>query len=266
VPGAASTSRATPITIALRPDLGWLLDAVRGGANPERPDSGAAAAVLETLERRGALFIDDLASATRLARAELADALLDLVGRGLIAGDGFAPLRDVLSRRRTSVGRRRSFAGRWSILRPIDHTPVSSDDLADRVAGQLLARYGVVFREVSTRESFDVPWRMIARALRRREAQGTVRGGRFVAGFTGEQYALPDAVEALRRARRAARQGDVVRIRAADPCNLVGIVTPGPRVPSHHGQPLVFRDGSYLGPEESKESTDAVQAPGALLM
>jgi ATP-dependent Lhr-like helicase len=127
------------------------------------------------------------------------------------------------------------------------------DDLADRVAGQLLARYGVVFRDLVARESFSTPWREVLRALRRREARGTARGGRFVAGFVGEQYALPDAVDALRRVRRTERIGDTVRVRACDPLNLAGIVTPGPRVPSTHGPWLVFRDGELIDHEEVRE-------------
>jgi ATP-dependent Lhr-like helicase len=220
------------------------------------------------LERRGALFLDDLATSTRLPRPELADALLDLVGRGMVAGDGFSPLRELLARRRAGDPRRRTFPGRWSLLRPGDDAVAGGDELADRVAGQLLARYGVVFRELSTRETFGLPWRSIARALRRREAQGTVRGGRFVVGFTGEQYALPEAVEALRRVRRAERRGDLVRIRAADPCNLVGIVIPGPRVPSHHGQLLVFRDGRFLAADAPGDGSaaDAAAPHDVLLM
>ena len=263
----ASTSRTTPIAIAFRRDLGWLLGAVRGGVSPERPAGGPSAAVLEAFERRGALFLEDVASATRLPAPELADALLDLVGRGLVAGDGFSPLREILGRRRASGRSRRAFPGRWALLTQFDEALASDDDLSDRVAGQLLARYGVVFRELATRETFAVPWRSIARALRRREACGTVRGGRFVAGFTGEQYALPDAVDALRRARRSERSGDVVRIRASDPCNLVGIVTPGPRVPSHHGQPLVFRDGRFVGTDDATGDADPQARPlGALVM
>jgi len=124
------------------------------------------------------------------------------------------------------------------------------------VAAQLLARYGVVFRELMARESFTVPWRHVVRALRSREARGLVRGGRFVAGFIGEQYALPEVVDGLRRVRRQERSGDIVRLRAADPLNLVGIVLPGPRVPSHLSHQrasLVFRDGAFLGADDADE-------------
>jgi ATP-dependent Lhr-like helicase len=238
-----STSRSTPITLATRRDLGWLLDAVRAEDDAEMPTSPSAAAALDALRRKGALFLDDLADATKLDRGALTDALWDLVGRGLVAGDGFQPLRDLLSSGRAAKKRGRAVQGRWALVERVRATP--DDDLADRVAVQLLLRYGVVFRELVARESFAVRWRDVLRALRRREARGLVRGGRFIAGFIGEQYALPEAVDGLRRIRREDRAGDVVRVRASDPLNLVGVVTPGPRVPAHHGEWLVFVDGAF---------------------
>jgi ATP-dependent Lhr-like helicase len=117
---------------------------------------------------------------------------------------------------------------------------------------QLLARYGVVFRDLVTREHLGVPWRDIVRALRRQEARGVVRGGRFVAGFVGEQYALPEAVDALRRVRRAERDGAMVRINAADPLNLAGVITPGARVAALHSNAVTFRDGLPVVIEEGR--------------
>jgi ATP-dependent Lhr-like helicase len=137
--------------------------------------------------------------------------------------------------------------GRWSLFEQLDPEVPLPDAVADRVAEQLLVRYGVVFREITARESFAVPWRDVLRALRLREARGVVRGGRFVAGFIGEQYALPEAVEGLRRIRRTSRDGETVRLSAADPLNLVGVVTPGPRVPSNQSSWLVFVDGALEG-------------------
>jgi ATP-dependent Lhr-like helicase len=244
-----STSRATPITLAMRRDLPWMLDAVRDGSSPEPPAAGAPLAALDALRRRGALFLHDLAAAASLPPAEVADALWDLVGRGLVASDGFQPLRELMTSGRARRPSR-TVQGRWSLVESAEEASLPSDERADRVAGQLLARYGVVFREVTTRESFATPWREVLRALRRREARGLVRGGRFVAGFLGEQYALPEAVEALRRVRREERTGEVIRVRAADPLNLVGIVTPGPRIPSHHAPWLLLRDGAFERPEE----------------
>jgi ATP-dependent Lhr-like helicase len=244
-----STSRATPIALAQRRDLGWLLAAVRGDAAPEAPTSDGSTAVLDALRRRGALFLDDMVVAARIPRGELAAALWDLVGRGLVTGDGFQPLRQLMTRGRAGLDRRArgGAQGRWSLFERLDPEAILPDALADRVAEQLLARYGVVFREITARESFAVPWRDVLRALRLREARGLVRGGRFVAGFIGEQYALPEAVDALRRIRRTARDGETVRISAADPLNLAGIVTPGPRVPSNQSSWLEFVDGALAG-------------------
>jgi ATP-dependent Lhr-like helicase len=248
-----STSRATPIALTLRRDLDWLLAAVRAAGAPEPPTSDAASATLDALRRRGALFPDDLALAARLSREELTGALWDLVGRGLVTGDGFRPLRDLMASGRASRERRRSAQGRWALLEHSGHdepepSPALPDEIADHVAQQLLGRYGVVFREIVARESFTVPWRDVARALRLREARGLARGGRFVAGFIGEQYALPEAVDALRRVRRTERAGEAVRIRASDPLNLVGILTPGPRIPANHAPWLVFVDGMFVTP------------------
>jgi ATP-dependent Lhr-like helicase len=121
---------------------------------------------------------------------------------------------------------------------------VDAETLADAVAEQLLARWGVVFRDLVARETLAIPWREVVWALRRLEARGTARGGRFVTGFVGEQFALPEAVEGLRQTRRRERQGETVRIAAVDPLNLVGIVTPGPRVPAVRRNAVVYHDGA----------------------
>ncbi len=253
---SGTTSRATPIALAFRRDLGWLLEAVRGPLEPEPPAGVAAATTLEVLRHRGALFLDDLAAATRLSRAELTDSLWDLVGRGLVAGDGFQPLRELMATGRNAK-HRRAVQGRWSLVSRLEPGPSTMAHLADQVAAQLLARYGVVFRELASRESFSVPWREVLRALRNREARGLVRGGRFVAGFLGEQYALPDAVEALRRVRRDERAGVVVRIRAADPCNLISLLAPGERVVAHPSHWVVFRDGALVAKEAQEPAAVA---------
>src|SRR5262249_52616785 len=138
--------------------------------------------------------------------------------------------------------------GRWALLRvPSGPEVADAEGLAEGVAEQLLARWGVVFRDVVAREALAVPWREILWALRRLEARGTVRGGRFVTGFVGEQYALPAAVELLRETRRQERVGELVRVAAVDPLNLVGIVTPGPRIPAVRGNAVVYQDGAAVG-------------------
>jgi ATP-dependent Lhr-like helicase len=247
-PTRGSTSRATPLAIARRKDVGWLLDGVRGTTTPDPPSSPASLATLDALRRRGALFFEDLELATDLDRAALTDALWDVVGLGLVAPDGFAPMRALMApgRRR----RDRTASGRWALVERLSPEPLSEEALADRVAEQLLMRYGVVFRGLSERESFAVPWRNVLRALRRREARGLVRGGRFVSGVMGEQYALPEAVDALRRAKKDDRTELTLRVSATDPLNLVGILIPGPRVFAHAGSWVVLRDGALDRPPE----------------
>jgi ATP-dependent Lhr-like helicase len=229
------------------------------------PGEGAARDVLETLRTRGALFYGDLVAATGRLRVEVEEGVWDLVARGLVTADGFGSVRALLTARERWAKRaaqlrgrrlRRSAQdiavgaeGRWSLLiapAPIDPERGGTDveTLAEAVAEQLLARYGVVFRDLVVRESLAVPWREILWALRRMEARGTARGGRFVTGFTGEQYCLPEAVEALRQTRRRERTGEVVRIAAVDPLNLTGIVVPGPRVPAVRGHVVAYRDGA----------------------
>ncbi|MCH6556476.1 MAG: hypothetical protein IH797_07720, partial [Chloroflexi bacterium] len=119
-------------------------------------------------------------------------------------------------------------------------------------AEQLLTRYGVIFRDLVQRESLSLPWRELLRALRRLEARGLVRGGRFVGTFLGEQYARPEAVDALRRVRRTEKKGELVRLSAVDPLNLAGILTPGPRIPAVHTKAIVYCDGLPLPPEEAE--------------
>jgi ATP-dependent Lhr-like helicase len=118
------------------------------------------------------------------------------------------------------------------------------DELAEAIAEQLLARWGVVFRDLLARESLAVPWREVLWALRRMEARGTIRGGRFVNGFSGEQYAAPEAIDVLRSVRKLPRSGEAIRISAADPLNLAGIVLPGPRVPALPTNSLTYIDGA----------------------
>jgi ATP-dependent Lhr-like helicase len=136
------------------------------------------------------------------------------------------------------------------------------DELAEAIAGQLLARWGVVFRDLVWRESLDIGWREVLWALRRLEARGVVLGGRHVAGFTGEQFALPEAVEQLRAVARQPLDGVVVRLSATDPLNLTGVVLPGPRIPAQHARTISLRDG-VLDPLRD-ETPSPSRALGAL--
>ena len=264
--GGATPSRATPLALAVREDLPWLLAAARGGERPLRPGAGAASDVLEALAARGALFTAELVAATGRLPVEVEQGLWDLVARGLVAADGFGAVRSLLASRERPAPRRlhprrglrrgaRAGAhggGRWALLPEPDAAP-EREALAEAVAEQLVARWGVVFRDLLARETLAVPWRDLQWALRRLEARGQLRGGRFVTGFTGEQYALPGAVEALRQTRRQERRGEIVRVCGADPLNLVGILTPGPRVPALRTQEVVYRDGLPLGAEGAQE-------------
>lgn len=255
--GAATPSRATPITFSRRGDLAWLLAAARGEARPDEPAHGAAHELLAVLRHDGASFHEELAERTRRLPADVEAGLWDLVARGLVTADGFAPVRSLLDRRGAvrRPGRRGRSArfddlraggdGRWSLLPPAAELDVA--DLADAVARQLLARWGVVFWDVIARETLAVPWRHVVRALRRLEDRGEALGGRFVTGFTGEQFAHPLAVPELRQARLAPEDGPTVTVSAADPCNVAGILLPGPRVPAVRTRQVTFRDGAVVG-------------------
>jgi ATP-dependent Lhr-like helicase len=259
--GPSSTSRATPITLMLRSDLLWLLQAGRGTLQPAEPAAGATRQVLDALRGSGALFISDIAAMTRRLPTEIENALWDGVARGLVTADGFAAVRGLLFRRQwANASRRRGLRrgstgrgdgeGRWSLLPPAGDIG-DRDALAEAAAEQLLVRWGVVFRDLLARETLAIPWRDVLWALRRMEARGTARGGRFVTGFSGEQYALPEAVERLRAVRKIGRNGETVRLSAADPLNLVGIVTPGQRVPSVRTNSVTYRDGLPVVASES---------------
>jgi ATP-dependent Lhr-like helicase len=204
--------------------------------------SPAAAAVHAALAAGGALFALELGRRAGLAPEALAEALGELVGAGLVGNDGFAGLRALLAPapRRTAAPPA-ALPGRWSLLPP----PAARNAAGiDRIARALLDRYGVVFRAALAREArYLPPWRDLVRTWRRLEARGEIRGGRFVAGFAGEQFALPEAADALRAARSGASDGREVVISAADPLNLAGLVTPGERVPALAGNRVLYRDG-----------------------
>jgi ATP-dependent Lhr-like helicase len=247
-------SRATPITLAIREDLPWLLQAARGDRAPVEPGPGRTQDVVEALRQHGALFDSDLIAITRRLPTEVVEGLWDAVARGLVTSDGFDAVRTLLYNRSVARSPRRSrlrragsrstarSAGRWSLI-PAATAAEDPDELAEAVAEQLLARWGVVFRDLMARETFAVPWREVLWALRRMEARGTIRGGRFVNGFSGEQYAVPEAVEALRAVRKQERTGERVTLSAADPLNLTGIVLPGPRVPAVAANQVTYVDG-----------------------
>ncbi len=271
---AIRPSRATPITLALRDDLSWLLRAARGDLVPAEPGPGASLDVLNTLRSRGALFRHDLVQLTGLPAAEIDRALWDGVARGLVTADGFRAMRALLRRgsrqsfpqprglRRGLRGTTGGASGRWSLL-PSPLGDADRDELAEAVAEQLAARWGVVFRDLAVRENLAVPWRDVLWAFRRMEARGTIRGGRFVTGFSGEQYAHPDAIDVLRAVRQQPLRGEQVRISASDPLNLTGIVLPGPRIPAISANTVTFTDGVVAGPAASAASAAAGEIAAA---
>ena len=247
-------SRATPITLTIRDDLAWLLRAARGEHRPAEPGPGSTRDVFDVLRERGALFQPDLAAQTGRLPGDIEAALWDGVARGLFTADGFRAVRSLFAQRamaQSSLGRHRlrrgsqltsRTAGRWSLL-PEPVSDCDPDELAEAVAEQLAARWGVVFRDLLARENIAVPWRDVLWALRRMEARGTVAGGRFVNGFSGEQFAHPDAVGLLRETRKRPRNGETVTLSGADPLNLAGIVLPGPRVPALRTNSVTYTDG-----------------------
>ncbi len=237
---------ATPVAIFLREHAdAWQRLHLGDGALSDRGRlvSDAARHVLTLLTARGASFFSDLVSASGLDEDTVRQAVGALVATGQVTSDGFAGLRALVAATRSIPpvhDRRTKYAGRWTVLHP---AAPDSDAAVEMFARALLRRYGVIFRRLLTRESNAVPWRDLTRVYRRLEARGEVRGGRFVSGMSGEQFALPEAVEHLRAVRRMAPTAKIVSISAADPLNLAGIVTAGDRIRAATRTRIAYRDG-----------------------
>jgi ATP-dependent helicase Lhr and Lhr-like helicase len=237
-----------PITFFVRDDSDWMQPRLGNDEqNFERVLSEGARSVLEFLRRRGASFFVDIVRGTNRLKAEIETALWELVAAGMVTADGFENLRSLINpRRRNATGtpkltRPRHTGGRWSLLYPGEGADRSK--VVEATCWMLMRRYGVVFRETLARESNLPKWRELLIAFRRLEDRGEVRGGRFVNGFLGEQFALPEAVESLRAMRNLPVSGEIVTISAADPLNLVGFIVPGERVAAISGKYVSFRDG-----------------------
>jgi ATP-dependent Lhr-like helicase len=236
-----------PITFFVREDADWMIPRHEAGEAQVAALSSDAGAVLQFLRQRGASFFADIVRGTAKLKAEVETALWELVAAGLLTADGFDNLRALIDPKRRSgqgrarISRPRHSSGRWSLL-----DSGESHDRAkalEAICWMLLRRYGIVFRELLNRESILPKWRELLITLRRLEDRGEVRGGRFVGGFPGEQFALPVAVESLRAMRQQSPSGETILVSAADPLNLVGIVVPGDRVPANSGKVVAFRDG-----------------------
>ena len=250
--------RTTPVSLFPREDSD-LWNALASLRSRDRLSANAKT-VLEVLDDRGASFFAELVSGSRLLPTHVEQALAELVSFGLVTSDSYAGLRALLvpsarrktipgaPRRQRTVGWDISSAGRWSAVSG-ERLAVSGElprQDVEALARVLLKRYGIVFNRLLSRESVTVPWRELLRVYRRLEARGEIRGGRFIAGVTGEQFALPDAVARLRAARRAPRTGQLLAISAVDPLNLLGIVGPGERIAALAGNRIVFEDGVPL--------------------
>jgi len=254
-------TNAAPITFYIRETAGWLPHALAQQYVEEEKLAAAlsphALQLRTLLQQRGACFANDIQRIANLTRQQTQHALWELATAGLAAADGFDQLRVCMDPRRRSTitevpNKRptRSSAGRWALLSEELHAAPTAIEQARRTdaalesfARQLLARYGVLFRDLLIRESNAPKWRDLLNILRRLEARGEIRGGRFLSGFGGEQYALPEAVESL----RAARTRDcpaIISVAAADPMNLAGIVIPGERVPAVPGKQVLYRNGN----------------------
>ena len=257
---------AAPITFFVRDDAAWMTP--RGPVDLSSPDSGRPAVpglgrnaglVLAWLHRSGASFFPDIVRGVKLLKAEVEGALWELVTAGLVTADGFDNLRALIDpRRRAGQGsgrtaRPRHSTGRWSLLHAGE--PADRATELEATCRMLLARYGVVFRKLLAREALLPRWRDLLVTYRRLEDRGDVRGGRFVSGLVGEQFALPIAVESLRASRRRPRAASAVTLSAADPLNLVGVILPGERTPAISGRTvdIVPEDSSWSGSLQSQQ-------------
>jgi len=255
-------SRNSSISIGLRSNLNWLLDLRIQDDEPLL--SGTALEVYSYLQVNGASFFTDIAEGVNRLPLEVEQGLWQLVSSGNVTADGFGALRSLISgvRARTRRGKTRyAFSkgglariqqSRWSILNHKNQNNTEAfkvgsgnhgESFSESRASQLLQRYGIVCKEILARESMAPQWRVLLRVFRKAEARGEIRGGRFIAGFAGEQFAFPEAIERLRKINKAPSVGKVIRISSNDPLNLVGILTPGPRVASSNGGDIIFRDG-----------------------
>jgi ATP-dependent Lhr-like helicase len=245
-----------PIAFFVREDSDWMISQhADGDTQDPRGLSQNARDALNYLRQRGASFFADLVRGTSKLKSEMETALWELVTAGMITADGFDNIRALIDpKRRSGQGRGhnsrpRHSVGRWSLL--YTHEAPDRARIADATCWMLLKRYGIVFREVIARETIVPRWRELLIAFRRLEDHGEMRGGRFVSGFMGEQFALPMAVESLRAMRKIDPSGETVTISAADPLNLVGILLPGDRVSAVSGKTVTFRDGVPLATDDS---------------
>jgi ATP-dependent Lhr-like helicase len=259
--GASTALRSTPIVLLPRGQIGLWVSLTE--QTPVSELSPKTQKVYEALSQHGALFFDELIHEAHLLRSELEIALQELVGAGLVNADSFAGLRALITpaskrQNRSSRRGRGAFvggmddAGRWTLLRRGPAAPVvdnkrpapTPNETLEHIAMTLLRRYGVVFWRLLEREADWLPsWRELLRTFHRLEARGEIRGGRFVSGLAGEQFALPEAIPLLREVRRRPHDGSLIAVCGVDPLNLAGTLLPGVKVPALASNRLVYRDG-----------------------
>ena len=272
----AAATRISPVSLLFRDNLDMYLSLETAITQQQPGISGVARQILDCLHQKEACFVRELVQWTRQLPTEVERGLGELVAQGLITCDGFAGLRALISpARHRSIHYRGGHklrepsrlqppqglaAGRWSLLERPTGTGMDRTEQAEFLARQLLRRYGVVFHRLLVRETLGSSWRDLLRAYRRMEARGEVRGGRFVAGFSGEQYALPEAVQQLRAIRRTAPRGDQVTVNGADPLNLAGILTPDQRVPAFPSNHVSYRDGVPVDTDEDQVASPMPRA------
>jgi ATP-dependent Lhr-like helicase len=298
----AGPVRTTPIALIRRQNFA-LFNSLLTTRTDELSFSSVTESVYEYLRNQGASFFTDIVEGTRLLRAQVEEALAELVAQGLVVSDSFTGLRALLtpSSRKTQASARRrhrepvydmASAGRWSILNrnaqavagpSLESGPsVEAAEHTEKLARLLLKRYGVVFKRLLEREGLIVPWRVLLRIYHRLEARGEIRGGRFVAGISGEQFALPEAIGMMRSIRRArtgttdldirpaevrtaeAAGDSLISVSAADPLNLVGIITPGGRITAHTANRILYHHGEPVAVLESGETKFLVELSRAL--
>jgi ATP-dependent Lhr-like helicase len=273
---ASAPLRTSPVALYLRENLtDWLALTQPNFAIELSVNSRS---VFEALQSGGALFFSELIGRSSLLPSQVEEALSQLAALGLVTSDSFDGLRALLvpSNKRPTFGRsiakrRRKtnlasieFAGRWSLLPRTANSAEDSGHYNSNGTGQretalekfarvLLRRYGVVFRRLLERESFSASWYELGRIYRRLEARGEIRGGYFVGGISGEQFALPEAIGLLRSIRKSSSNGELITLSAADPLNLQGVLTPGARIPAFTANRILFRDGLPVAALESGE-------------
>jgi ATP-dependent Lhr-like helicase len=271
---ASAPLRTSPIALYLRENLAdWFALTLPKSATELSVNSQA---VFDALQSGGALFFSELVNRSGLLPSQVEEALSQLAALGLVTSDSFDGLRALLvpSNKRPTFGRntakrrRRTnlasieFAGRWSLLPRSGGFPAAMEGAngagpreaaTEKFARVLLRRYGIVFRRMLERESFPVTWYELGRIYRRWEARGEIRGGYFVGGVSGEQFALPEAIGLLRSIRKSSSNGELITLSAADPLNLQGVLTPGARIPAFTTNRILFRDGLPIAALESRE-------------